>query len=91
MIIIKDVPGLTNREILEALIDITDPDDPPIATGHGGFVVDEDTAERFLSAYLIAAGRRPAPTVEVAGDDEQTGPAPIRTTTRRAGKRKEGA
>lgn len=91
MIIIKDVPGLTTREILEALIDITDPTDPPIATGHGGFVVDEDTAERFLSAYLIAAGKRPAPTVETAGNGEPTEPATARTTTRRAGRKKEVA
>lgn len=97
-IIIKDVPGLTTREILEALADITDPTDQQITTGHGGFVVDEDVAERFLSAYLIAAGKRPAPTGTPAvaestdgptGDGKAAGPAPARTTTRRAGKRKE--
>jgi len=91
MIVIKDVPGLSPREILEALTDITGPNDPPIATGHGGFVVDEDIAERFLSAYLIAAGRRPAPIVVTAVDSTPSEPEPARTTTRRAGKRKEVA
>ena len=89
MIVIKDVPGLTQREVIDALLDLTDPNDPPIATGHGGFVVDEDLAERFLSAYLIAAGKRSAPTVETAGITEPTTSGPARTTTRRAGRRKE--
>jgi hypothetical protein len=101
MIIIKDVPGLTPRETLEALTDLTDPGDPPIATGYGGFVVDEDLAERFLSAYLVVAGKRPAPAgvvAVVAGADEPTGvvtgadaptePKQARTPTRHAGRRK---
>jgi len=97
MIIIKDIPGLTTRETLEALLDMNDPNDPPVVTGHGGFVVNEDLAERFLAAYLIAAGKRPAPTMVTTEpaptviDDEPTGPIPARTTTRRAGKRKEVA
>jgi hypothetical protein len=90
MIVIKDVPGLDPQETLEALMDMLVPGDPPIATGHGGFVVDEDLAERFLSAYLIVAGKRPAPTRVMAVDDEPAGTVPTRTTTRRAGKRKEG-
>lgn len=94
MIIIKDVPGLTTSEILEALLDIAD----SVSTGYGGFVVDEDTAEQFLSAYLIAAGKRPAtagvpavagPSGGPGGEVEPGGPVPARTTTRRAGKRKE--
>jgi len=89
MIVIKDVPGLTPREVLEALIDITNPNDFAIATGHGGFVVDEDVAERFLSAYLIAIGKRSAPTVATSGPTEPTMSGSARTTTRRAGKRKE--
>lgn len=88
MIIVKDVPGLTTRETLEALTDIVDPDDPPIATGYGGFVVDEDVAERFLSAYLIVAGKRPTP-VATAVNNEPTELGPARATVRRAGKRKE--
>lgn len=93
-IIIKDVPGLTTRELLDALMDITG----SVITGHGGFVVDENVAEQFLSAYLIASGQRPAPTGTPAaagpsggptGDVEPTGPAPARTTTRRAGRRRE--
>jgi hypothetical protein len=100
MIVIKDVPGLTPREVLEALLDITGPA-ASVATGHGGFVVDEDVAERFLSAYLIAIGKRPAPTVaaavttkpttqaeSVTSPNAPTGSGPARTTTRRAGKRK---
>lgn len=90
MIIIKEVPGLTTREVLEALMDITDPNDPKIVTGYGGFVVDEGTAERFLSAYLIAAGKLPAPVVAIAGNDAPTDP-PARTPVRRAGRRKEVA
>jgi hypothetical protein len=91
MIIIKDVPGLSHREVIDALLDLTDPNDPTIVTGHGGFVVDENVAERFLSAYLIAAGKRPAPTGVTAGNEAPTRPAPARTPTRRAGRRKEVA
>lgn len=90
-IIIKDVPGLTDREVLEVLMDITT---SPIATGHGGFVVDEDIAEQFLTAYLIVAGKRPpratVPVVETVENDAPTEPVPARTTARRAGRRKEG-
>ena len=77
MIIIKDVPGLDIRELLDALLDITPPGQD-ITTGHGGFVVDEDTAEQFLSAYLIAAGSMLA------------GP-PARPTTRRGAERRKEA
>lgn len=52
MIIIKGVPGLTERELLDALIDL----DPDVQTGHGGFVIDEATAAAFLDAYLRAVG-----------------------------------
>jgi hypothetical protein len=51
MIIIKNVPGLTNRELLDALLDL----DPEVQTGHGGFVVSETVAAAFLTAYLHAA------------------------------------
>lgn len=93
-IIIKDVPGLTTRELLDALMDITG----SVTTGHGGFVVEEEVAEQFLSAYLIASGQRPAtagppavagPPDGPAGDVDAPGPEPTRTTTRRAGRRKE--
>jgi len=96
-IIIKDVPGLTDREVLEVLMDITT---SPIATGHGGFVVDEDIAEQFLTAYLIVSGKRPphatvptttVPVVETVENDAPTEPVPARTTARRAGRRKEAA
>lgn len=55
MIILKNVPGLTDTELLEALNSISDRE---VTTGYGGFVVDEDTAERFLATYLIATGKR---------------------------------
>jgi hypothetical protein len=80
MIVIKDVPGLTPREVLDALLDLTDPTDPPIVTGHGGFVVAENLAERFLSAYLIATGRRTA-TVETSGTTEPTTSGTTEPTT----------
>lgn len=104
-IIIKDVPGLTTRETIEALTDIMDPRDRPIQTGHGGFMVDEDVAERFLSSYLIATGRRPAkvaaarttPTPQpepetVVPDTTEPVTEPVieRPTTRRGGARKRG-
>lgn len=94
-IIIREVPGLTLREVLEAITDITDPDDQPISTGHGGVVVDEETAERFLSAYLVAAGKRsvqtraPAVSGSSGGATDGAEHVPTRTTTRRTGKRKE--
>jgi hypothetical protein len=80
MIIVKDVPGLTQSELLEALTDLVDPGSSPIVTGHGGFVVDEDTAERFLSAYLITTGNRPPAPAHV-----DTEPVLARRTSRRAG------
>ena len=58
MIIIKDVPGLTTKELIEELRPLAG--DSGITTGYGGIVVDEDTAARFLDAYLIAAGLRAA-------------------------------
>lgn len=54
-VIIKDIPDMTGSEILDALHDIRP--GQTILTGHGGFVVDEETALEFLRAYLIATGR----------------------------------
>jgi hypothetical protein len=94
MIVIKEVPGLTPRETLEALLDMAAPDGPPVTTGHGGFVVDEDTAERFLLAYLTLTGKRP-PVVEDKPRDVEDKPRDrVETKTprpapRRAGRRKE--
>lgn len=87
MIVIREVPGLTPRETLEALLDIAGPAGPPVTTGHGGFCVDEDTAERFLLAYLTLTGQRP-PVVE---DKPQngTGTRTPRPASRRTGRRKE--
>lgn len=83
MIVIKDVPGLSHRELLEALTDVSDPSDPTIVTGHGGFVVTEDLADRFLSVYLVAVGKRPVPTppipVSMPPMPELTKPGPAPT------------
>lgn len=70
MIIIKDVPELTTKELLEALNDL---EPNGIQTGHGGFVVDEYQAYLFLFAYLVAAGRIPAPVER--NTDNQPPPA----------------
>lgn len=72
MIIIKDIPGLTQRETLDALLDIIPPGAPQVSTGHGGFVVDEDTAARFLAVYLIAAGKRKVPVPPKATIEKPT-------------------
>jgi hypothetical protein len=66
MIILKDLPGLTPKETLDALHDIVGPD-VPIDTGYGGFVVSAAVAHRFLGAYLTAAAPTPAaPTTRSA-------------------------
>lgn len=57
MIIIKEVPGLTVKETIEALIDHQIPGYPPILTANGGFAVGEELAYRFLRTYLTAMGR----------------------------------
>lgn len=52
MIILKDVPGLTDVDIMGAISDMV-----PLAqiqTGHGGVVVDESTALVFLKRYFGA-------------------------------------
>lgn len=61
-VILKDIPGMTGVEILDALHDIRP--GQPTPTGHGGFVTDEETALEFLQAYLVAFGRLPAPVVD---------------------------
>lgn len=61
-VILKDIPGVSVREMIDALQDIRP--GQPITTGHGGFVVDEETAMEFLRAYLIAMGRLAVPVVE---------------------------
>lgn len=57
-IIVKAVPGLTDRELIEAL-------GVParrLRSEHGGFAVDERTALRFLAAYVAAADQIANPT-----------------------------
>jgi len=52
-IIIKDIPGMDPGEVLDVLNDITN---SPVQTGHGGFVVPEETAYEFLRAFLTVSG-----------------------------------
>lgn len=66
MIVFKEVPGLTKVEVLKELIEISNDN---VTTGHGGVVVDEQSAYEFLRAYLIAIGkikddRVPEPEIE---------------------------
>lgn len=54
MIIVAGVPGIgSQRDLLVALTACSDSGIP--ASAHGGFVVDETTAHRFLSIYLGVA------------------------------------
>lgn len=81
-VIIKDVPGVGTRDVLDALHDISP--NRPIQTGHGGFVVDEETALEFLSAYLRAMGRlapiEPEPAASAPAEEFEL---PKRRTTRK--------
>lgn len=76
-VILKDIWGVSVREMIDALQDIHP--GLPITTGHGGFVVDEETALEFLQSYLIATGRRAAPVVEPPAPPVQRQPAKRRT------------
>lgn len=69
MIIIKEVPGMTAPEVLDALNDISN---SPVATGHGGFVIPEEVAYEFLRAFLIVSGYlRPDPIGEPEPEPER--------------------
>lgn len=90
-VIISDVPGVSAREVLDALADINP--GAKVTTGNGGFVVDELTAYEFLAAYLISTGVLPArpapqpdPVPDTVGPDTTTvgvvdSPPPVTTTT----------
>lgn len=63
------VPGLSTRDLIQIVQGLVG-DDTQVRTGHGGVVVDEPTAARFLALYLApddlpapatAASPRPAP------------------------------
>jgi hypothetical protein len=52
-IIIKDMPGLSERDLLEGLTAVSNLEDgSDVQTGSGGFVVPPDVAYRFLGLYL---------------------------------------
>jgi len=57
-IIVKAVPGLTTKELIEAL----GVPARQLSVENGGFAVDERTALRFLTAYVAAADQIAAPT-----------------------------
>lgn len=73
-VVLRDIPGLDLRELVEAIRDIAGTD-VPIETGYGGVVVDESLAVRFLGDYLAATGEvdRPA-EAETAAVATQTDP-----------------
>jgi len=70
-VILKDIPGVTVRELLDTLHDIRS--DRPVQTGHGGFVVDEETALEFLQAYLVVTGKREP----LAAPESEPEPEPV--------------
>lgn len=75
-IIIKPpVAGLSPRDLLLTLDSMRQPDDPPVATGGGGFVVGERLAYRFLGALIDAAPPQ-APGVDVTTWDPTVPPHP---------------
>lgn len=57
-IIVKAVPGLTDRELIEAL----GVPARQLRSEHGGFAVDERTALRFLATYVAAIDQIANPT-----------------------------
>ena len=82
-VIIKDVPGMTPTEVLDALNDISN---SPIPTGHGGFVVGEEVAFEFLRAFLIVSGYvQPDPPTQVE-ETEPTSNIAIDPPKRRPGR-----
>lgn len=91
MIIIKDIPGLTTKELIEELRPLAG--DSGITTGYGGIVVDEDTAARFLDLYLVAVGRRaatPEPPTEDTTTPEPEPEPPTRGRRKPAPRTREG-
>jgi hypothetical protein len=56
MIVLKDVPGLSDTDILQAVSDLG----VQLRTGSGGVVVDETTALSFLYAYCAMTNTLPS-------------------------------
>lgn len=71
MIILKGVPGLTTRETLQELIEISG---DHVTTGYGGLVVDEKTAYEFLRTYLTMLGELGQPNPEPNPEPEPEEP-----------------
>ena len=87
MIIIKEVPGLTPKETIEALADHHVPGDPTVVTANGGFAVGEELAYRFLRTYLIATGTIKTETPETPAPDVPVPPVAKGPTSRYPRKR----
>lgn len=51
MIVLKDIPGITTKELINTISSYGAADEE-ITTGHGGVVVSERLAYRFLRDYL---------------------------------------
>lgn len=56
MIVLKDIPGLSDTDVLQAVSDLG----VPLRTGSGGVVVDETTALSFLYAYCVMTNTLPS-------------------------------
>jgi len=84
MIILKDMPGLTTRDLLDLLGDISP--GAKHVTGHGGFVVSERTAYEVLRAYLMVTGEIQEPTPEPEPEPDVVVEEPRRRNTRRTTK-----
>jgi hypothetical protein len=62
MIIIKDLPDVIQRDLIDTLRVIREPGDPEPKIGYGGVVVGERHALNFLQIYMAAYMRDDEPT-----------------------------
>jgi hypothetical protein len=72
-VILREIPGLAERELIDAVHDIVGPD-VTIDTGYGGIVVSEAVALRFLAAYLDATSAVDATVTDQAEGAVQAEP-----------------
>jgi hypothetical protein len=88
-VILKGLPGLSTRELIEAVQETLGPD-VEIRTGHGGIVLPELAAYTILGAYLSATGAVAPPRVPVPEEPlpaAQPDRAPAGKTTKRGATR----